>query len=64
MIELRTVGDEILIGLCPISILAGLVLLVDFGFATMSYVLNILFVEQPVSEGGYAFNSNQTAACQ
>ncbi|PNY27015.1 Polyamine transporter [Tolypocladium capitatum] len=58
----RILGNEFLIGLSPISILGGLVLLIDFGFATMSYILSILFLELPVSEGGYGFNSNQAAA--
>lgn len=56
--------NEILVGLCPVSLLAGFFLMIDFGFATTAYILLIVFLEDPTSEGGYGFNSVQAACCK
>ena len=37
--------------------------MVDFGFATMAFILNVTFLEAPCDEGGYGMSKMAVASC-
>ena len=55
--------NPILIGLSPVTILAGLFTIAIFGFFVGLGVTSSIFLQTPVAEGGYGFTPLQNAAC-
>ena len=55
--------NPILIGLSPVTILAGLFTIAIFGFYVGLGVTSPIFLQTPVAEGGYGFTPLQNAAC-
>lgn len=51
-----------LIGLCPVTILMGLFTLISFGFYVGVNALTPVWLQKPLSEGGYGFTLKQNAA--
>ncbi|KAL8827458.1 MAG: hypothetical protein Q9191_003169 [Dirinaria sp. TL-2023a] len=49
------------IGICPVTILAGGLTLVDFGFAAFFNIILTVFLQNPLEKGGYAFTPTQNA---
>ena len=56
--------NSILIGVSPVTILCGGLNLVDFGFAAFFNIVLTIFLQNPVSVGGYAFTPTQNAECK
>lgn len=56
--------SSIIIGVCPITLLAGLILTVDFGWLVAQNTLLSVFLQSPVEEGGYNFTPSQNASFQ
>ncbi|KAK4496189.1 hypothetical protein PRZ48_012169 [Zasmidium cellare] len=54
--------DSIVIGLQPITILCGLFSLITFGWAVAVTVLVPVFLQTPVSQGGYGFTPTANAS--
>ncbi|PYH92848.1 MFS general substrate transporter [Aspergillus ellipticus CBS 707.79] len=54
--------DILLVGFSPVSVIIGLFLMIDFGFATMAIVLSVVFLEMPRDEGGYAMSKTAEAS--
>ena len=54
--------DELLIGLCPVTVLSGIFLLIVFGWVVGLNTVLSIFIQEPVSEGGYGFTPIQNAA--
>lgn len=52
----------VIIAFCPVALIAGCFILVNFGWAVMISVLLTVFLQQPLSEGGYGFSTTQNAA--
>ncbi|KAL9002658.1 MAG: hypothetical protein Q9188_004425 [Gyalolechia gomerana] len=46
---------------CPVTLLCGGLTLVDFGFAAFFNIILTVFLQDPVSTGGYAFTPTQNA---
>ena len=59
----RRYVNPILIGLSPVTILAGLFTIAIFGFFIGLGVTSSIFLQTPVAEGGYGFTPLQNAAC-
>lgn len=53
---------SIQIGLCPLTLLAGLLLTVDYGWLIAQNTLIAVFLQNPPSEGGYGFTPAQNAS--
>ena len=53
---------SILIGICPLSLLSGLLLTVDFGWLIAQHTLLAVFLQNPLEEGGYNFSPSQNAS--
>lgn len=53
---------SIQIGLCPLTLLAGLLLTVDFGWLVAQNTLIAVFLQNPLSKGGYGFTPSQNAS--
>ena len=53
---------SIRIGLCPLTLLAGLLLTVDYGWLIAQNTLIAVFLQNPLSEGGYGFTPAQNAS--
>ena len=51
-----------IIGVCPLSLLAGLLLMVDFGWLVATNTLLSVFLQTPQDAGGYGFTAAQTAS--
>ena len=56
--------SAVIIGLCPITILGGILLMVDFGLVVAQTDLLAVFLQSPVSAGGYGFTPSQNASFQ
>ncbi|PWY93446.1 polyamine transporter [Aspergillus sclerotioniger CBS 115572] len=54
--------DILLVTVSPVSIIMGFFIMVDFGFATMSFILNVTFLEAPRDEGGYGMSKMAVAS--
>lgn len=53
---------SIFIGLCPITLLAGLFLTIDYGWVIAQNTLIAVFLQNPVEKGGYGFTPSQNAS--
>ena len=53
---------SIQIGLCPLTLLASLLLTVDYGWLIAQNTLIAVFLQNPLSEGGYGFTPSQNAS--
>ncbi|CAG7920832.1 unnamed protein product [Penicillium olsonii] len=51
-----------LIGICPVTIIMGIFTLISFGFYVGVNALTPVWLQKPVSEGGYGFSLEQNAA--
>ncbi|KAJ5934459.1 Major facilitator superfamily domain general substrate transporter [Penicillium verhagenii] len=51
-----------LIGICPVTIIMGVFTLISFGFYVGVNALTPVWLQKPVSEGGYGFTLKQNAA--
>ena len=58
----RRVTGMLLMGVCPVTVLAGVFLLIDFGFIVGTSIVLSIFLESPKSDGGYGFTPSQYAA--
>ncbi|RAK95509.1 polyamine transporter [Aspergillus ibericus CBS 121593] len=54
--------DILLVTFSPVSVIIGFFIMVDFGFATMAFVLNVTFLEAPRDEGGYGMSKMAVAS--
>lgn len=52
-----------MIGLSPVTLLAGGLTLIDFGFAAFFNIVLTVFLQDPVKMGGYAFTPTRNAEC-
>ncbi|CAF9935387.1 MAG: hypothetical protein ALECFALPRED_006371 [Alectoria fallacina] len=52
---------SILIGICPVTLLCGGLVLVDFGFAAFFNIILTVFLQNPVTMRGYGFTPAQNA---
>jgi hypothetical protein len=55
---------QVLIGISPVTLLAGTYLLVMSGFFVGFNTLLSVFLQEPVESGGYGFSAQQSAACK
>ena len=53
-----------MIGLSPVTLLAGGLTLIDFGFAAFFNIVLTVFLQDPVEKGGYAFTPTRNADCK
>ncbi|CAG8901689.1 unnamed protein product [Penicillium egyptiacum] len=51
-----------LIGMCPVTIIMGIFTLISFGFYVGVNALTPVWLQKPISEGGYGFSLEQNAA--
>ncbi|KAJ5545233.1 Major facilitator superfamily domain general substrate transporter [Penicillium sp. DV-2018c] len=51
-----------LIGVCPVTVIMGIFTLISFGFYVGVNALTPVWLQKPVSEGGYGFTLEQNAA--
>ncbi|PYI03710.1 polyamine transporter [Aspergillus sclerotiicarbonarius CBS 121057] len=54
--------DILLVTFSPVSVIIGFFIMVDFGFATMAFVLNVTFLEAPRDQGGYGMSKMAVAS--
>ncbi|KAJ9482617.1 hypothetical protein VN97_g10813 [Penicillium thymicola] len=63
LIEQAKVGiTPFLIGMCPVTIIMGIFTLISFGFYVGVNALTPVWLQKPISEGGYGFSLEQNAA--
>lgn len=55
---------QVLIGITPVTILAGLYLLALSGWFVGFNTLLSVFLQEPVEAGGYGFTAQETAGCK
>ncbi|CAD6565560.1 MAG: hypothetical protein ASARMPRED_007328 [Alectoria sarmentosa] len=60
--NLRHTAAPVLIGLSPAAGLAGLFIMIFFGWALLLNIISPVLLEKPAEEGGYGFTSAQIAA--
>ncbi|KAL9133327.1 MAG: hypothetical protein Q9175_005496 [Cornicularia normoerica] len=53
--------NSFLIGVCPVTLLCGGLTLVDFGFAAFFNIILTVFLQDPITMGGYGFTPVQNA---
>ncbi|OQE01193.1 hypothetical protein PENVUL_c044G03877 [Penicillium vulpinum] len=51
-----------LIGMCPVTVIMGVFTLISFGFYVGVNALTPVWLQKPISEGGYGFSLEQNAA--
>lgn len=61
---LRAAISPFQIAFAPITIIAGLYTFLVFGFSIMSNILLTIFLQTPVSHGGYGFTPLRNAECK
>lgn len=54
---------QFMIGISPVTLLAGGLTLIDFGFAAFFNIVLTVFLQDPVEMGGYAFTPTRNAEC-
>lgn len=59
--NLRFAAGPFLIGICPVTLLSGIFLLIAFGWCVATSTLLPVFLQSPVPFGGYAFTPLQNA---
>lgn len=52
-----------MIGTCPVTLLAGGLTLIDFGFAAFFNIVLTIFLQDPPEKGGYGFSPTRNAEC-
>ena len=52
-----------MVGISPVTLLAGGLTLVDFGFAAFFNIVLTVFLQDPLTMGGYGFTPIQNADC-
>ena len=50
-----------MMGRCPITLLAGGLTLIDFGFAAFSNTVLTILLQDPPEKGGYGFSPTRNA---
>ncbi|KAJ5745720.1 hypothetical protein N7520_010902 [Penicillium odoratum] len=58
----KVAATPFLIGICPVTILMGIFALISFGYNVSVHALTPVWLQKPVSEGGYGFTLEQNAA--
>lgn len=52
-----------MIGFCPVTLLAGGLTLIDFGFAAFFNIVLKIFLQDPLEMGGYGLSPTRNAEC-
>ncbi|KAJ5653680.1 Major facilitator superfamily domaingeneral substrate transporter [Penicillium lividum] len=58
----KVAATPFLIGICPVTMIMGIFALISFGFYVSVHALTPVWLQKPVSEGGYGFTLEQNAA--
>ena len=54
---------QFMVGISPVTLLAGGLVLIDFGFAAFFNIVLTVFLQDPLTMRGYGFTPTQNADC-
>ena len=63
-IKIRRYLNPLLIGISPVTVLAGTFVVPVLGFLIGLGIMSSVFLQTPVKKGGYGFTPLQNAACK
>jgi sensor domain CHASE-containing protein len=62
--KMKVVGTPFIIAASPVTLVLSVYTLVNFGFYIAMNSISPVFLQKPLSSGGYGFNAMQNAECE